>query len=297
MQVLKVLVKPQKDRLDQFVSDSIKSISRSSAKNLIKEGFILVNDHGVDPSYRVRKNDKVIVERPAQKEVSLQPEKIDLKIVYEDTDIIVIDKQPFLVTHPTLDHPSGTVVNALLFHLKDLGKSDSLRPGIVHRLDKNTSGLLVIAKNENSLENLKRQFKERSVKKEYLALVNGEVEKEWGIIEGAIGRHPKFKQKFILDPAGKEAVTEYRVIKRYPKFTLVSLHPLTGRTHQLRVHLSHLRHPIVGDKLYGGKMILNRQFLHASKLEITHPTSAKKLIFESELPGDLKAILEKLNIV
>lgn len=295
MQVLKVSVKPQKDRLDQFVSDSIKSISRSQAKKLIKAGYILVNDHAIEPSYQVRKGDKVSVERPAPKEVSLKAENIDLKIIFEDEDLIVIDKPAFLVVHPTLDHPSGTVVNALIHHLHKLSTTDSLRPGIVHRLDKNTSGLLVIAKNEASLESLKKQFKDRSVSKEYLALVTGRIEKEWGTIEGPIIRHPKFKSKFTVGVGGKTASTEYKVVKRFEKYTLLLLKPLTGRTHQIRVHLASIGSPIVGDKLYGGKMLLNRQFLHASRLQITHPKTLKKLTFESPLPTDLTQLLDKLT--
>lgn len=294
MQVLKVLVKPQKDRLDQFVADSIKNISRSKANKLIKNGNILVNEVSLTPDYRVRKGDKVMVEVPVEKGVSLKAEKLPLKVIFEDSDIIVVDKQSDLVVHPTLDHPSGTLVNALISHLGNFAE-ESARPGIVHRLDKNTSGLIVVAKNQESLESLKNQFKGRSVQKEYLALVGGVVAKEKGIIQGAIARHPRFKQKFTVAPEGKEATTEYKVERRFKKFTLLRLHPLTGRTHQLRVHLSHIGHPIVGDKLYGGKMILSRQFLHASELSFKHPVTGNALVFESSLPDDLEKTLQKIE--
>lgn len=294
MQVLKINVKPQKDRLDQFVADSSKRISRSQAKKLIKEGNILVNGQLVDPAYRVRKGDKIKVEIPAAKEVSLKPEKIPLKIIYEDSDILVIDKDPGIVTHPTLDHPGGTIVNAVLGHLEKMETKD-LRPGIVHRLDKNTSGLLVVAKNTSALEKLKKQFKEKEVKKSYIALVHGKLEKEKGTIKEKIARHPKFRSKFSVSREGREALTNYKVLKRYNNLTLVELHPETGRTHQLRVHLSHLGHPIVGDKLYGGKMLLNRQFLHASSLELIHPKTREIMIFKSELPNYLVDFLRKIN--
>lgn len=295
MQVIKVAVKPQKDRLDQFVSDSIKSLSRSQAKKLIKEGYILINNHPVDPAYKVHKSDKISVELPVSKEVSLKPEDIKLDILFEDDDLLVINKPAGIVVHPTLDHPTGTIVNALLYHLPNLA-DESLRPGIVHRLDKNTSGLLVIAKNEKSLENLKKQFKARTVSKEYLALVSGEVPKERGTIVGPIARHPKLKTKFIVDSSGKEAETEYRVLERFKNFSFLSLKPLTGRTHQLRVHLTHMGYPIVGDKLYGGKMLLNRQFLHAEKLSFKHPETKKQLTFESKLPKELEEFLAKLKV-
>jgi 23S rRNA pseudouridine1911/1915/1917 synthase len=294
MQFLKVVVKPQKDRLDQYVSTSIKNLSRSKANKLIKAGHILVNKAAVTADYRVRKGDSVSVEIPLQPRTSLRAEKIPLKIVYEDPEVMVVDKQPGLVVHPSVNHPSGTLVNAILSHLGDFDE-DSNRPGIVHRLDKDTSGLIVLAKTQTSLEDLKEQFKDHKVEKAYLALVDGVVAKEKGIIATPIARHPRFKQKFTTDHEGKEAVTEYRVKKRFAKQTLLELFPKTGRTHQLRVHLSSIGHPIVGDKLYGGRMLLNRQFLHAAKLSFKHPKSGELLSFSSDLPKELNELLDKLN--
>lgn len=294
MQTLLVKIKPQKDRLDQFVADSVKTLSRSKANKLIKEGFILVNKDEKTSDYRVRKGDKVTVEIPVEKEISLKPEKIPLNIVFEDKDIVVVDKQAGLVVHPTLDHPTGTLVNALISHLGEFAE-DSVRPGIVHRLDKGTSGLLVVAKNQNSLDSLKKQFKERKVQKTYTALVSGVVAKEKGTITESIARHPKLKQKFTVSEEGKEAVTEYKVEKRFKKFTLLNLKPFTGRTHQLRVHLASIGHPIVGDKLYGGKMLLSRQFLHASKIEFAHPETKEKLTFTSDLPKELIETISKIE--
>lgn len=293
MQVLKVSVKPQKDRLDSYVAGSIKKLSRSQANKLIKAGHILVNNLTVSADYRVKKDDKIRVEVPLRKNNTLKSEDIPVKIVFEDTDIIVIDKQPNLVVHPTVDHPTGTLVNALISRLGTFDESN--RAGIVHRLDKDTSGLLVVAKNQASLEDLKNQFKTREVEKKYFALVVGVVPKERGSIVGPIARHPKFKQKFVVSEEGKTAQTEYRVIKRFKKYTLLELAPLTGRTHQLRVHLSSLGHPIVGDKLYGGKMLLRRQFLHARSLSFKHPKTHERVSFTAELPPELSEFLTKLE--
>lgn len=294
MHVLFVKIKPQNDRLDQYVAAQLKNISRSKANKLVKEGNILVNGARMTPAYRVRKADKISIEIPPKSVVSLQAENIPLKIVFEDKDLVVVDKQPGLVVHPTVNHPSGTLVNAIISHLRDLPQ-DNFRPGIVHRLDKDTSGLMVIAKNPNSLEFLKKQFQAREVEKSYIALVGGSLAKEKGIIETSIERHPKFKQMFAVSKEGKPAKTEYKIFKRYKKYTLLTLRPLTGRTHQLRVHLSSIGHPIVGDKLYGGRMLLSRQFLHASQLSFAHPKKLKKLTFVSELPEQLSKILEKLD--
>lgn len=295
MRQINVKVKPRKNRLDQFVAQEVKTLSRSKTKKLIDEGYIVVNNHQVDPSYKVLKGDKIKIEIPVSQSVNLQSEKIPLEILFEDENLLVINKQPGIVVHPTLDHPSGTVVNGILNHLESELKNDKLRPGIVHRLDKDTSGVLVVAKNEKTLENLKKQFKTRTVKKTYIALVHREVEKQTGLINNPIGRHPKFKSKFNVDSNGKEAQTKYFVLKRFPKFTLLELQPQTGRTHQLRVHLSHLGHPIVGDKLYGGKMLLPRQFLHASKLELLDPKNKKTLNFEAKMPKDLLTFLDKIE--
>jgi 23S rRNA pseudouridine1911/1915/1917 synthase len=188
------------------------------------------------------------------------------------------------------------VVNAVLNHLSKVETGD-LRPGIAHRLDKNTSGVLVVAKNQKTLENLKHQFKNKKIKKTYLALVHGVVAKEKGIITENIIRHPKFRSKFTVGQEGREAETAYQVLQRLGSYTLLQLNPKTGRTHQIRVHLAHLGHPIVGDKLYGGKMLLNRQFLHAQSLELTHPKTGKTMVFEAALPEDLDKFLKKLTIV
>ncbi len=297
MRKIKIKVTPKIRRLDLFLAHEIKPLSRSQIKKLINEENIKVNGAAVDPNYKPEKGDEVVIEIPPPKSTEVKPENIPLNIIFEDNDLIILDKSGQIVTHPTQDHPTGTLVNALLYHFKNIpGAGNSLRPGIVHRLDKGTSGVMVIAKNEKSLESLKKQFADRGVAKKYICLVQRRIEKSFGIIKGPIARHPRNKMKFTVDESGREAITNYRLIRHIgEKLSLLEIEPKTGRTHQIRVHLAHIGHPIVGDKLYRGKMIGKRQFLHASFLEFTHPTTGKKVTFESKLPQDLRAILEKLE--
>ncbi len=295
MRKINIRVTPKQNRLDQFLTYKVRSLSRSKIKKLINSEFIKVNGEPVDPNYKPVRGDEIILEIPPPKPTEIKPEKVDLKIVYEDKDILVVDKEAGLVTHPTMDHLSGTLVNALLFHFKNWPDAGSLRPGIVHRLDRGTSGLLVVAKNEQALDSLKTQFKEREVTKKYICLVQGKIEKSSGRIDGSIARHQVNRKKFTVSKEGREALTNYKLIKFIgEKFSLLEVQPKTGRTHQIRVHLNHISHPVVGDKLYGGRMIGKRQFLHASFLEFTHPKTGKKIAFESKLPVDLQAVLGKL---
>jgi 23S rRNA pseudouridine1911/1915/1917 synthase len=295
MQIFKVKVKPQIDRLDRFLTESTKNLSRSRIQKLIDEGFVLVNKKTATSSYTVRKGDLIVLNMPAPKPGDIKGEKLNIKVVFEDREIIVIEKDAGIVVHPTADHPAGTVVNWLLDHLGGVSTKD-LRPGIVHRLDKDTSGLLVIAKTESSLENLKKQFATRKVEKTYIALVMGEVQKPFGTIKEKIGRNPRSFQRFAVVSEGKEAETDYRVTKEFSKLTLLSVRPKTGRTHQIRVHLASIGHPIVGDKLYGGKMLFSRIFLHAQDLAFDHPKTKERLVFHSDLPKDLQEYLDGLSL-
>ncbi len=314
MRTIQVKITPKLKRLDLFLAHEIKNLSRSQIKKLIGERFIKVNERSADPSYKPVKGDKVTVEIPAPASKEVKAENIPLNVVYEDPDVMVINKDAGMVTHPTLDHPSGTLVNALLYHFKGIGSvGESLRPGIVHRLDKDTSGLIVVAKTEKALESLKKQFKARLVEKKYISLVQGKIEKNFGGIDAPIARHSVNRKKFTVSADGKAAHTYYRLIKHIGDgpvspgasrggparpaggFSLLEVEPKTGRTHQIRVHLAHIGHPIVGDKLYGGKMLSPRQFLHAAYLEFIHPVTGKRIHFESKLPEDLQKVLEKLQ--
>jgi len=298
MRVVEVKIKPKEDRLDKFLPKLSKKLSRSQSKKLIKEGSILVNDSKVDPDYSVKKGDKIKIEIPPPKPSYILPQNIPLKIIYEDESILVIDKKEGLVIHPTTDHPDLTLVNALLHYLKKKNlptSGETLRPGIVHRLDKDTSGLLVIAKTNQALISLKNQFKSRLVEKKYLVLVGGKLEPMVGTIIKPIARHLKNRKKFTIAKEGKEAITQYKVLKYVGQsFSLLEAQPKTGRTHQLRVHFSHLGHPIVGDKLYKGKFA-PRLFLHATYLGFVHPRSREKVFFDSPLPDSLNKILNKFE--
>lgn len=296
MRKILIKIKPKIARLDKYIPTVSKSITRSQAKKLILTGNIKVNDQIIKPDYEVKKGDQIYLEIPLPKTTSISAEDIDLKIIYEDEYIIVIDKDAGMVVHPTLDHPSGTLVNALLFHLKNNNKfreNGEYRPGIVHRLDRGTSGLILIAKKFEILQNLKKQFKDRKVSKKYLLLVKGTMEPHVGLIDKPIERHKKLRKIFAISPEGKQAKTKYKVIEYIgKKFTLVEAHPVTGRTHQIRVHFASTGHPLVGDKHYGGPLA-SRMFLHASYIEFFHPILKKKIFFSSDLPPKLSMMLEK----
>ena len=296
MRSLKVSIKPRESRIDKFLTKKFKDLTRSQIKKLIKQGNILVNSQQVDPDYLIKKNDVVTTQIPPPKPLELKAEAIPLHVVYEDECILVIDKEAGIVTHPTMDHPTGTLVNALIHHIKNIpGFGQDLRPGIVHRLDKGTSGLMVVGKKQTCVENLKNQFRKRRVVKKYTLVVGGKVEPAVGSINKPIARHPKHRQKFAILEGGRESRTDYKVIETFrDKFTLLEACPKTGRTHQIRVHFSSLGHPLVGDKLYGGSQS-PRMFLHASYLEFDHPETGKRLNFESRLPGKLTGILGKIR--
>lgn len=241
---------------------------------------------------------KVTVHIPPAEELTLLAEEIPLAIIYQDFDIIVVDKPPGLTVHPAPGHPRGTLVNALLAVAPDLqGIAGTLRPGIVHRLDKDTSGLMVVAKNDRAQQALQRQLKERKVKKSYLALVHGVPSPREGVIEAPIGRHPKNRKKMAVVAGGREAQTRYRVQEQFAdRYSLLEVEPVTGRTHQIRVHMAAIGHPVVGDATYGRRSpLIGRQFLHASKLAFGMPLGGREVEFESPLPPDLREALVRLR--
>ena len=298
-----IIVRPDtpKERIDVFLSNEI-GLSRSQVNKLIKGGQVKLNNGTAKPGYKIKRDDRIIVKVPPAKEITAQPENIPLNIVYEDKDIIVINKPPGIVVHPAAGNAQGTLVNALLHHCRDLsGIGGSIRPGVVHRLDKDTSGLIVFAKNDAAHLNIAKQLKNREVKKIYLALVHGEVKNDSGLIDAPMGRHPVHRKKMAVissnSQKGREALTYYKVIKRYKGYTLVELDLKTGRTHQIRVHLSYIGHPVVGDSTYSKKkdeIVASRQLLHASRLSFHHPITGKYLEFKSDVPGDMEKVLEGL---
>jgi 23S rRNA pseudouridine1911/1915/1917 synthase len=284
-------------RLDKFVGDNCPELSRTHAQKLIATGFITVNGHPAKSSQKLAVGDKVAVSIPPASPFPLSPEPIPLKIVYEDNDLLVVDKPVGLPVHPAPGHQAHTLVNAVLAHLPALAEGDeSLRPGIVHRLDKDTSGLIIVAKNRPAHENLSDQFKSRSVSKSYIVLVKGKLTPESGIIEAAIGRDPRNRQRMAVVSKGRESRTGYRVLKYVGDYTLLEIKPQTGRTHQIRVHLAAIGFPVVGDATYGiTSPHLSRQFLHASRLGFSLPSTSQYVEFTSPLPPDLEQALKEIG--
>lgn len=286
-------------RIDVYLSE-VTEFSRSHVIKLIEQGKVTVS--GKIPKKcgeKLSVGDEIVVQLVPPKEISLEPENIPLNIVYEDDDVIVVNKERGLVVHPAGGSESGTLVNALLFHATGLsGINGEIRPGIVHRLDKDTSGLLVVAKNDEAHLSLSRQLAERTCHRTYRALLEGNLKSDVGRIEAPIGRHRGDRKKMAVVDGGRYALTDYKVIERFKGYTLVEFYLHTGRTHQIRVHAKHIGHPVVGDKTYNtnpDKLGANGQLLHAIKLEFTHPRSGKEVCYDTELPEYFTAILNKIR--
>jgi 23S rRNA pseudouridine1911/1915/1917 synthase len=305
-------------RIDKFLSDRLENASRTRIQNAANAGNILVNAKPVKPNYKIKPGDIVQVVLPSPpREIELIPENIPLNIVYEDDDVVVVNKVPGMVVHPGYGNYTGTLVNALMWHFKDLPlfSTGESRPGLVHRIDKNTSGILVIAKNEFALYRLSKQFFDRTTDRRYNALVWGIPDPREGTITGNVGRNlkdRKIMQVFDDDSDGKNAITHYKVLEDFGYISLIECKLETGRTHQIRVHLSHIKHPLFNDEEYGGDKILKgttfsryqqfirncfkilpRQALHAKSLAFNHPVTGQRMFFDSELPDDMKQVIEK----
>ena len=305
-------------RIDKFISTKIQNVSRSRVQSAADAGNILVNGKAVKSAYRIKPLDSIsIVMAYPPREVEIIPENIPINIVYEDDDLMVVNKEPGMVVHPGHGNYSGTLINALMYHLRDvpLFKTGEVRPGLVHRIDKNTSGVLVIAKTEYAMNHLARQFFERTTNRKYVALVWGDMEGEEGTIDTFIGRSPRDRIKMFVFPEGdegKHAITHWKVIERLGYVTLVECKLETGRTHQIRVHFEHIRHPIFNDDRYGGDTIVKgttftkykqfiqncfticpRHALHAKSLGFIHPTTGADMFFDSELPDDMVQVAER----
>ncbi len=293
-------------RLDRFLSSKSPDISRTRLQRYIKEGRVLVNGTRVAvPRTRISEGDEVAVNVPAPRPLSLEPQAITLDIVFEDQDIIVVNKPAGMVVHPGAGHESGTLVHALLHHCSDLeGIGDALRPGIVHRLDMDTSGLIIIAKNSMAHHSLISQFAERTTSKRYVAIVAGYLRDKSGTIDAPVGRHPVHRKKMAANVRnGREAVTHWKVLKELKGASIIEARIVTGRTHQIRVHMASIGHPLLGDSLYGGPAIVKlqgksvnvaRQMLHAAYLRVRHPGTGETVEWEVPLPPDMQAVLAKL---
>lgn len=286
-------------RLDVFLADKLPDISRSRIKGCIEMGMVKVRGEQVSKAgYPLKEGDLVEIAVADAVELSVEPENLPLNIVYQDSDFAVINKAQGMVTHPAAGSPDGTLVNAVLYHIKDLsGINGVLRPGIVHRLDKDTSGLILIAKNDCAHLSLTTQIAEKTAKRFYIALVDGNVKADEGVIEQPVDRNPKDRKKMAVVKDGRPAKTAYKVLERFGRYTLMEFELFTGRTHQIRVHCAYMKHPVVGDPLYGGSNAfgLKGQLLHAARLVVNHPSTGERMEFTAPLPDYFREVLVKLR--
>lgn len=287
------------ERIDKFIASTSDEWSRSQVQSWIKDGHLTVNEKNVKSNYKLQVGDEVVLVIPELEELTVEPENIPLDIVYEDQDVIVVNKPRGMVVHPAPGHYSGTLVNALLYHCKDLsGINGVIRPGIVHRIDKDTSGLIMVAKNDFAHESLVSQLKAKTTKRVYHAIVHGIIPHDTGTIDAPIGRDKYDRQMMtVTEENSREAVTHFTVLERFKRFTYVMCQLETGRTHQIRVHMKYIGYPLAGDPKYGPKKTLNinGQALHASLLGFRHPRTNEEMIFESPIPADMEKLLAELR--
>ena len=288
------------ERLDYFLSKKLIDVSRTYISKLIKDGLITVNGEKTKPRYLAREGDLITIKLPKPKELEIIPENIPLDIIFEDRDILVVNKPKGMVTHPAPSNTTNTLVNGLIYYNNSISSvGDITRPGIVHRLDKDTSGVLVIAKNQKSYEVLVEQFKRRKVKRMYIALVYGQLQLKEATVNAPIGRHPIDRKKMaVVYENSKDAITIYKVLREFRDYSLLELHLQTGRTHQIRVHMAYLNHPIVGDMIYSkrkNEFNITSQLLHAKAIGFYHPRNGKYMEFESQLPDEFLNIIELLK--
>jgi 23S rRNA pseudouridine1911/1915/1917 synthase len=288
------------ERIDKFLTDSLdEEVSRTQVQQWIRNGNVAVNEQTVKANYKIAGGDRIILHIPDPVEADIRPEAIALEVVYEDSDLIVVNKPRGMVVHPAPGHYSGTLVNALLHHCKDLsGINGELRPGIVHRIDKDTSGLLMAAKNDRVHQGLAQQLNEHTVTRKYYAIAHGSIAHDHGTVDAPIGRDPHDRKLYtVTERNSKHAVTHFVVLERFPEYTFVQLKLETGRTHQIRVHMKFIGHPLVGDPGYGRSkgLTMDGQALHAAMLGFTHPATGDYMEFEAELPEDMRHLLELLR--
>ena len=298
--VEKIVVDEENVRLDAYIAKKEEKLSRTMIQKLIEDGDVLVNGDVKKISYKVQAGDIIEVNISEPKETGIKAQAIPLEIVYEDNDIIVVNKPKGMVVHPANGNPDGTLVNAIMAKCKGSlsGIGGEIRPGIVHRLDKDTSGLLIVAKNDQAHINMSKQIKDRKVKKIYIALVKGSIAEEEATINMPIGRSTKDRKKMAVRKDGKEAITHFKILKRYDKYTLLEIKIDTGRTHQIRVHMAEIGHPVVGDSVYSNgknEFGVEGQMLHAKSLDFKHPITQKQMHLEAELPEYFKEVLSELE--
>lgn len=294
---MEITIKIAGVRLDKALADN-SELSRSQANEEIKKGIVLVNGQVKKAKYTVQEGDRITFDIPKEEVLDYQAENIPLDIIYQDDDVAVVNKPQGMVVHPSAGHSSGTLVNALMYHIKDLSSINGVvRPGIVHRIDKDTSGLLMVAKNDRAHQVLAEELKDKKSLRKYLAIVHGNLPNDRGVIEAPIGRSDKDRKKQAVTAKGKPAITRFHVLERFGDYTLVELSLETGRTHQIRVHMAYIGHPLAGDPVYGPRKTLGGkgQFLHAQTLGFTHPSNGENLIFSVEVSEIFQTTLEKLR--
>ena len=298
MTELNATIQTETGRIDKVLTGLFNDYSRSQIQLWLKDGAVSVNGQVVKANYKVKKNDEIVIAVPEPETLSIEAEDIPLEIVYEDEAVAVVNKPQGMVVHPSAGHPNGTMVNALMYHVKDLSSINGvIRPGIVHRIDKDTSGLLMVAKNDLAHESLAKQLKDKTSLRKYVALVHGVIPHDKGTIKAPIGRSKVNRKMQAVREDGKPAVTHFNVLERFNDFTLVELTLETGRTHQIRVHMKYIGYPLAGDPVYGPSKTLkgNGQFLHAKLLGFTHPITGQEMVFEAPLPTIFEKTLEKLR--
>jgi 23S rRNA pseudouridine1911/1915/1917 synthase len=300
MEIMEHIIDEEQEnvRIDKVISSLNEEWSRTQVQQWIKDGNVMVNGKPVKPNYKCALNDRITIEIPEPEPLEVEPEEMDLDIYYEDKDVLVVNKPKGMVVHPAPGHTTGTLVNGLMAHCKDLsGINGVMRPGIVHRIDKDTSGLLMVAKNDLAHERLVEQLVEKTVTRKYYAIVHGVIPHEVGTIDAPIGRDPKDRQSMAVVDNGKPAVTHFRVLEWLKDFTFIECELETGRTHQIRVHMKYIGYPLAGDPKYGPKKTIdaNGQLLHAAVLGFNHPRTGEYMEFEAPLPKDFEDILELLR--
>ena len=297
MKIKSFRITHQRGRIDKVVAQMVSKLSRSRVKKLIVKHLIRVDHRAVKPKTQVKTGEKITVRIPAPRKLNLVPERIPLEIVYEDRDVLVVNKPQGMVVHPAPGHPDHTLVNALLFYTPLSNINGTYRPGIVHRIDKDTSGLLMVAKNNQAHYSLSSQLRHKTNVREYVALVHGRIKENSGTVDAPLGRSRRNRKKQAIVSDGRHAVTHYHVIERFTKYTLITCRLETGRTHQIRVHMKSIGHPLVGDPLYGPRKTIrgNGQFLHAWKLGFRQPRTGQLLIFTVQLPKIFRDVLTKLR--
>lgn len=297
-ETIELTVTADDGRIDKYLVEQLETMSRSKIQGLIADGYVKVNEKIIKANYKVQAADQIIVSIPEAEAIAIQPEDIPLDIIYQDQDIVVLNKAQGMVVHPALGHENGTLVNALLYHIDDLsGINGEIRPGIVHRLDKDTSGIIIVAKNDEAHVALTEQLANRTMERTYWAIVHGVMPHSQGTIDAPIGRDPRNRQRNAIVTEGKEAISHFKLLETFDEYSLLEVQLESGRTHQIRVHLNYIDFPVAGDELYGPRKTLTGkgQFLHARRLGFIHPRTGEKMVFEAELPAIFQEQLEFLR--